>query len=158
MSASLQRYTIAGCDDYGFYTCTAANGHQLLFGIQLPELVVVDFDRDGILTEVAVRPLRTTTTDPYDDEVARELEEVKRELGWRPSAIHVAEFFLPDRWIGIRRLPDHYQELTDHPERFSEPQRAELEDDIGHWMARGDFVLYWNEDYYLDRDGEVVSS
>lgn len=158
MKNDIRLYRIVGSDDYGFYACKRPDGEQLLFGIQLPEVVVLHFDERGVLRYVDARPVRTATSDPYAPELENELEEVKRELGWSPSAIDVAEFYLPDRWIGVRQLPDHYQEVIDHPERFTADRRDVLENDIRQWLDRGDFVLYWTEDYYLDRDGEVVSS
>jgi hypothetical protein len=149
-------YTIQH-DGWHYHAGRIRSGTQVLMGVQLPELVMVEFDDEGGFLRTLQRALsRAAVSD--EDQRARELERWQEELGFTPGAISVHRYFLPERWIGIRDLPDHYQEVLDRPEALTEERRRELEEDIRLWRERGDFVLYWDEDYYLDRDGELQSS
>lgn len=131
---------------------------QVLVGIQFPELVVVHFSSNGVLLGVEVVATVLSRSGITIDQASRELARWKSVAGFRPMAISVEPFFLRDRLIGIADLPEHYQEVLDRPESFDEVRRSTLLDDIRQWHLRGDFVLYWIEDYYLNKDGEVVSS
>jgi hypothetical protein len=102
--------------------------------------------------------LQTGSPEIDESDLTKELVAWQSEIAFVPGAIAVRPFFLPDRWIGTAELPEHYQEVLDHPERFDEQRRRLLEEDIHRWREQGDFVLYWVEDYYLTRDGELTSS
>lgn len=157
MSSGEQLYRIVAWENI-FRTCRSNNGDQLLIGVQLPELVAVVFDRHGTFERITTRQLRSATAGPDDDRVASELDEMIRDLRFAASPIEVKRFFLDDFWIGIKAMPDHFEEVLEHPDHFDETQRAILRDEMAKWIARGDFVLYWCEEYYLNRDGEVESS
>lgn len=134
------------------------DGQQVLIGVQLPELVIVLFSADGALNGESVIPLPGSGSRVTIDEAVAGLAHWKAAVGFRAETIRVDAFFLQNRWIGIEDLPKHYKELLDHSEGLEEERRLELLEDVRQWKSRGDFVLYWDEDYYLDKDGEVVSS
>jgi len=134
------------------------DGQQVLVGLQLPELVVVRFSSRGSLIGVTVVATVTSSNGSTADQANSELARWKAEVGFRATPITVEPFFVRDRWIGIADLPQHYQEVLDHPESCDKDRRLDLLDDIRQWQVRGNFVLYWDEDYYLNKDGEVVSS
>jgi hypothetical protein len=150
-------YTIRPGQDV-FDAGVLPDGQQVLVGFQLPELVVVRFSSQGVLTGVEVIATVASDNGSAAEQASIELIRWKSEIGFRATAITVEPFFLRDRWIGIADLPQHYQEVLDHPESLDEVRRWNLLDDIRQWRLRGDFVLYWDEDYYLNTDGEVVSS
>lgn len=144
-----------------FYAGHLENGNQILMGVQLPELVSVEFDPDGNYIGMAVREIARTKQDSsgFDAEkLSVELRVWQSELGITPGTISVKRFFLPDRWIGIHDLPDYCQEVIDRPEDYDSERIREIEEHVRQWSESGDFVLYWNEDYYLSQEGEVVGS
>ena len=75
-----------------------------------------------------------------------------------PGTISVKPFFLTECSIGIRDLPDHLQEFLDHPENADEEERRYYPEEVKEWRERGSFVLWWNEDYFLSKEGELESS
>lgn len=149
-------YTISSCEDV-FDAGILPDGRQVLAGIQLPEIVVVYFSSQGILAGVTVTTIASEDRSPID-QASVELARWKSVVGFRANAIRVQPFFLRDRWIGIADLPPHYQKVLDHPEDIDEVRLAELLTDIRQWQHRGDFVCYWDEDYYFDKNGELASS
>ncbi|MEX1041197.1 MAG: hypothetical protein WDZ51_11230 [Pirellulaceae bacterium] len=154
-----KREYIIQSSQYVFETGVLPDGQQVLVGIQLPELVAVRFSSQGALIGVDV-----VATDSLGsgsmvyDQANAELARWKSGVGFQAMAINVQAFFLHDRWIGIEDLPQHYQEVLDHPESIAKERIEELLNDIRRWRLRGDFVLFWDEDYYLNKVGEVVSS
>lgn len=99
-----------------------------------------------------------TTQEQDGDSIFEELTDWQDELGFTPGTISIQQFFLSERWIGIKDLPEHYQEVIDQPDEIDESRRRELEEDIRRWLQAGDFVLYWDEEYYLNAAGELESS
>ena len=83
-------------------------------------------------------------------------------MRFTPGTICVKQFFMHDpRWlngIGITDLPEHYQEFLDHPESVAEDDRVCYREEIEEWLTSGEFVLWFNEDYYLNEEGELDSS
>lgn len=135
------------------------DGQQVLVGVQFPQIVAIRFSSQGsLIGGTVVASAASGSGALVDNHAAAELDRWKRKVGFQPTAITVEAFFLRDRWIGIEDLPQHYREVLDRPENFDEDRRLVLLDDIRQWQQRGDFVLYWDEDYYLNRSGEVVSS
>jgi len=141
------------------------NGHQVLMGVQSPELVMVDFDIDGTYLSTTIRSIVSTdrssgrrTLDPSADMLFEGIEQWMDEIRLMPRTITVKEFFLEDRYIGIRLLPDHYQDVLEHPDGYDRERLTELTEDIRSWTDQGSFVLFWTEDYYMSREGDVDSS
>ena len=152
-----------------FYTGRLADGAQTLMGVQPPDLVGVVFSVDGdyikTLTKHISQERRLTTQDQSEvvpdadeDEFSAYIYEWQTELKVMPDTISVKQFYLPERYIGISDLPEHYQEVLDHPENFSEERLRELQGDIQAWRGSGEFVLDWDEDYYMSEEGEVEST
>jgi hypothetical protein len=60
--------------------------------------------------------------------------------------------------IGIEDVPWHHLEFLANPSAFEEEEQANLPTRIQEWLDRGDFVLWWGNDYDVNNHGEVVSS
>ena len=144
-------YKIQNDTDH-YFTGRLSNGNQVLTGSagtnsdgeqrQTPTFPLVEFDKDGTLLGV------------YTEETGAPF----RPLRFTPGTISVKQFFLPEHWLGITDLPEHYREFLDHPENAGEDERLYYPDQIAEWRANGDFVLCCDEDYYLNEEGELVSS
>jgi hypothetical protein len=160
-SAALELYPIIN-DGYHYYAGQTKEGNQVLMGVQLPDIVAVEFSAAGELLHVLSRRIALdppqNTLDLDSSEVREALDAQQSELGFVPGTIAVRKFFLPDLWIGIADLPEHYQDVIDRPEDYDKERLQELQGDIQTWLDGGDFVLYWVEDYYLNAQGELESS
>jgi hypothetical protein len=148
-----------------FHTGHVKNGNQILISVQLPEIVMVEFDADGNYLRVATREIPKQYLSVVNDRLRVDdyvlsalIENWRDEIGLIPGTISVKQFFLPERWICIRDLPDHYQEVLDNPEDYDDEELQNLREDIRQWLAHGDFVLYLDRDYYLSSEGEVEST
>jgi hypothetical protein len=154
-------YTVRNNGQY-FTTGIDGQGRQvlmgLLFGAASPEVVGVFFDKSGDFLGSVAEPVGPRPNE--DDEAAayRTLAGLQRTIGLTPASISIKKFWLADRQVGISDLPEHYQDFLNNPGEFDERRRAELSGDVQRWFLEGDFVLWWGEDYYLDKDGDVSSS
>jgi hypothetical protein len=185
----MEKYIITSYRD-DFYTGKTGDERQVLMGLLCPELVAIFFDVAGDLLQVESRALtclpprqRVVSVswetnvgiqslegprpgpfqlfDPhFQDTLARDLAAWKREIRFQETPITVREFFLNDRYLGIRRLPDHLAEFRENPDLAaeSEEERREVGDRIREWESLGQFVLWWGKDYYVNRDGDVEST
>lgn len=140
------------------------NGNQIVMGIQFPEIVLVEFDADGNYLGYETVPIQKEIlavsdgvyrADPIPLSIA--IRHQQEELGLIKGPISVRPFFVPERWIGIKPLPDHYQDILDHADPDSQ-EWNEVQEEARLWQDRGDFVFYWDEPYYLNRDGDIESS
>ena len=89
-------------------------------------------------------------------------EFLHREFGFRPALVRVKEFST-DEGLAVHLLPSHYQDYVDNPDSMDEERWGR--EDLDHyplliqsWIDRGDFVLDWGNDYFMDATGEVNSS
>jgi hypothetical protein len=155
------RYAIRNNGHY-FTTGVDGQGRQvligLLFGATSPEVVAVLFDKSGDYLSSVAEPIVPRTGENDGAAAERTLAEVRSAIGLSPAHILIKKFWLNDRQVGIADLPEHYQDFLRAPEEFDEQRRAELLEDVRRWFSEGDFVLWWGEDYYLDKDGDVSSS
>lgn len=86
------------------------------------------------------------------------LERWKAEVGFTDGPIHIREFSVEPYGIGIAALPSGMQEAVDAPETFDEEELEMVLEDALAWIKDGQFVLNWGDQYYMDKDGNVVSS
>ena len=152
-----RRYQIQSAAGH-FEAGQTVHPEQVLVGIQLPHLVVLRFSTSGELQGLAAIPIPASAGAPTLDDAAEALRHWKAEVDFRPATISIAAFLVPERCIGLGDLPEHYQEVLDHPGLFEVDRRIELLADIDQWKERGDFVLLWDEEYYLNNAGELLSS
>jgi len=152
-------------DTYNFHTGLLPDGRQVLMGVYFPDLVVVEFGYDGTYLS-----LRTETIPPdfvsvnshgikVMDEVRldEEIRKLQQAIGYSPATIRVKQFFLSDRRIGIRDLPDYLVEAAAGMDADAlDP--AEAQEDIRIWQENGEFVLWWSKDIYMDAEGGITST
>lgn len=147
-----------------FYTGRLSDGTQMLIGVQPPNLVGIVFDVTGDYLETSLKQMdqeqepTAEDQDKADAAFSALIHEWQTDLGVVPGTISVNQFCLPERFIGITDLPEHYQEVLDHPENFTEERLQMLRGDIEAWRANGQFVLNWDEDYYMSEEGDLDST
>ncbi len=156
-----QRLYLIQNDIYHYHTGRLSNGNQVL----MDEVHRVEFDTEGNLLAAFCRETSQTTLKALDIEgnvlavFSQEAPEApSMMIPFTPGTISVKPFSLPELWLGIQDLPDHYQEFLDHPENVNEEERHYYPNEIDAWRECGNFVLLWDEDYYLNEDGELESS
>ncbi len=168
-SISIKRlYNIRNSPPY-FYTGHLSDGMQALINVQMPDLFMVVFDADGNYLRTSTKaisqerhlsdvPLAEAPPGSAYDEFTAHAQEWQKELGVTPKTILVKQFYLPELHIGITDLPEHYQEVVDHPENFSAEHLQELQVEVEAWLGSGEFVLDLDIDYYMSEEGEVEST
>lgn len=134
-----QRLYLIQNDVYHYHAGRLDDGNQVL----MDEVYRVQFDTGGNFLAA------------LSGQISELPPQIKR---FTPGTISVRAFFLPELWLGIQDLPDHYQDFLDHPENSNEDERQYYPKEIEEWRDSGSFVLLWNEDYYLNADGELESS
>ncbi len=137
-------------DTYNFHTGLLPDGRQVLMGVYFPDLVVVEFGDDGTYLGVRTEkiPPDFVSVNSYgikvmdDDRLDEEIHKLQQAIGYKPATIHVRQFFLSDRRIGIKDLPD---DLIDYHTEWDadDPEVAEIEEEIRTWQENEDFVLWW---------------
>ncbi len=162
-----RRFAIQGYGGY-FYAGVASDGRQVLMGLLIPNLVAYFFSPDGTLLDRGTRPLehpapRQGGTGPYQtedgvfrDRLTRQFLHWQEDLGFRPQTIHVRAFTgIGHDTVGIEEAPDHL--IT--PDEGEDAEEQELRERLlTEWRETGNFVLWWSNDFYMTKDGEVESS
>lgn len=168
------RYAIKAEDSHGMYAGLIRDGRQVLMGLYCPHLMAIFFDADGRLLEAQRKRLsylepQENVYDRYDPRIAEELLAWQMELEFEPAVIRVRKFFVPDNpkfakessWvqngIGIEDYSYHFAYILSDPDTPAEEKEGVLES-LKSWDEEGQFVLWWGNDYWLDKEGEFVSS
>lgn len=146
---SAYRYTLRSAPSYGWRTGTLRDGRQVI--VIGPSVVV--FDSNG---RRCAYGLAADTFPP-----ARRGANWQSALGFTEGPISVKRFRVRARGIFIEDLTWTFGEFVADPNspRFADCERAEFPKDIEEWVESGLFVFSpGGNDYYVDRDGVVVSS
>jgi hypothetical protein len=144
-----------------YFAGISKNGEQVLMGFQQPEIITLIFDKDGNLVEIQKRAVKgDSVSDPTDPQSSafQEMTQWQNEIGFEPGTIRVLPFSVPELYISVTDMPAHFEEFVKNPEAFPSDQRKSLEKEITKWKKRRDFVLNWNEEYWLTKNGVLVSS
>jgi len=151
-----------------FYAGVTADGRQVLMGSNRPNIVAYFFTPEGVLLGRDTRrlerePPRPGGVGPYltrdPSYLASEHRQVARwqeDLGFRPATIRVRAFTgLGDDFVKVEAVPRYWLEVDplEHEKDREGRMRA-----IEEWKADGNFVLWWNEEYHMSKDGEVIST
>jgi hypothetical protein len=161
-------FTLVGNPHYGFATGRAPQ-EQVLVTFAGPNLLAVCFDAAGrllkadtsVLHEAAAPVASTGGCSAAAQQRAgpwATLRAWEREHGLMPGPIRVRRFFLDRYGLGIRDLPSEMREVAENPSQFCGEEYATVWEDIAAWVGSGQFVFLCNGDYFMDRDGRVVSS
>ena len=86
-----------------------------------------------------------------------EVEKLKRTIR-RDKPIRVKKFFLEEPHIGIRDLPSNLQEEIEEWDGLDDEEREYYADLIQSWRESEQFTLEWDREYYINKEGKVVSS
>lgn len=160
-------FAIRGEEDI-FHTGVTDDGRQILMGMIGPLLVAYYFTPDGRLlgrdtrvlehhpTRSGGRGLYRTSDPSYREGVRRQLARWQEELGFRPETIHVRAFTgLEGDFVKLEVVPSH---LYEHGPDETDENRMYREQLISEWEAAGNFVLWWNVDFHMSKEGEVIST
>jgi hypothetical protein len=154
--AEEKQYTLRtyGADDGAarFYTGRLPDGRSGVIGVYHREIVLVRFAADGTLADVQTRPLKRGPED-------KQALAWQQELGWQPGPIRVRRFMLPDQRIYVADYPPWAIVFRHDPYVYPTPEeRAQVRERVREWEENGWFVFWWDRDYYLDADGNVLST
>jgi hypothetical protein len=166
-----QKYKLASDNAYGWYTGVMKDGNQALLGLDINAEICVVFDLDGRMIHTIERCFDqngTPSERPITDwpffltDLGRQKVEQRFHLWLRETIaseqpIIVQEFDIAERFIGIEPMPGDYIEFLDNPDSVDEEDRPELAAIIDDWKARGFYVFWWNEYYWMNPDGSVNS-
>jgi hypothetical protein len=149
-----------------FYAGHLADGRQALIARSVyGRIIAALFDREGELVEVIRQELPSPPVLP-DSDGFREVDEddfhayLKREFGFSPGLVHVKEFYIAPEGFAVYQLPWHFQEFLRDPGSllFADEERGVFPRLIEEWQERGEFVLEWGNDFWLDGTGVVIAS
>src|SRR5260370_19241249 len=137
-----------------------AGSRQALIGLLYPRLIGVFFDLNGNFVTLQERALsaeaeHTGSGGVFDEEFAQRLQpEVlswQQELGFQPTAINVKEFFLPNYSIGLESPATYWDPILRELHHYPQLEPEDIREMIARWDRTGQFVLWWGNDYYVDR-------
>jgi hypothetical protein len=159
------RYTL-NPQERSFETGTA-EGSQVLLGLWFPYLVAVFFDSNGDLVSNEQRQLSSDAealgrcsfhSKEFRHHVMLERALWENELHFVSGPISVKKFSLPYYELAIEDYPSFIREVLADPTNHSVEDAKGAQDLLGIWEEVGQFVFYWTNDYWMNRDGEVVAS
>ncbi len=157
-------YPVETHSNYGFFAGLAADARQILAGVDEFVLLIGIFDAKGNVIDSRYRDLQR------DDEVAVVLN---AEFGWESALVRVKRFRFTYRngnkqnplqlalvgvdGFAITPFPRDWEQSIADSIALGE-EREDFEGMVRGWIERGNFALYWGNEYHLDNNGRVVGS
>lgn len=146
---------------FGFYAGHLSDGTQVLIGRTRAErILVLVFSKWGGLHDIRRGKLpefrKPSEEQHLDVNDAEFHDHLQTEFGFKPGLVHVQQFLVADDdcgfWVGP--LPWHYNQFLAAPEEYAPEERAEYQENIRKFIARGVCVLDWGNDWrILEADG-----
>jgi len=115
-------------------------------------MLLIKFDLSGKLIETSI------LEDEQPKQRQDQLERWKAGVGFMDKPINICKFYLKDYQIGVAALTNCMQEAVDAPDHFDPVELEMIREEIDRWLETGQFVLDWGNDYYMNKNGEVVCS
>lgn len=117
---------------------------------------------DGTIKEVnSANPHIYITHKPeFRESLEWDIRNLLKPSDFVEQPIDIQEFFLEDRYLGIRLLPDYLEEFIKDPTSVAEDEEdiAFHQEILDEWKTEGKFILWWGKDYWFGADGEVEST
>jgi hypothetical protein len=159
-------FQIRTCERHGYYAGLLPPARQALVGQTCyGTITVAVFDSAGYLQKIVKKnlPSRILTARKsvgYDVNEQGFQEYLTRELHFRPGAIRVRAFRIPEERLAVFQLPEHFEAFLKDPNDpwFSDAQRQEYPGLIRDWIEAGSFILEWGNSYWLDNAGNFQGS
>jgi hypothetical protein len=140
-----------------FYTGRLSDGKQALLVLRWPNIVTVQFDKEGDLVEACETPIPQSFRELVNE---HDLVGAFRRSddgvfsahlagrGFVRGAIQVKRFFLPQWRIGISEFSDGLREILENPSEFSADEQRIAESEKKRWAEEGMFQLWLNPGSY----------
>src|SRR5690348_18309911 len=145
-------YTIRSNPYYGILAGQSGGAQWLITGAE-QAILLIKFDLKGKLVET--RLLKGDSPEQREEQ----LEQWKAEVGFTDQPVYVLKFHLEQYYVGVAALPyDGMQEAIDDPDSFAPEELEMIMEEIESWLSKGLFALEWGEEYYMNKDGEVITS
>lgn len=154
-----------------YWTGVTPNNKQVIMGPSIPNIVMYVFSPQGELEDKKVFSMNPVPV--WDNEghvyltdaafiagMEQQVNAIQQQMGITGKSIQVQRFFDKDEDIGIRDLPEEFEQYLEHGGRggYTEEDRESLAESIKDWRASGRFVFVWGDEIGLSQNGEVWSS
>jgi hypothetical protein len=159
-------FPVRSAPERSFYAGYLTDRRQALVACSKSgQMIIAVFDGGGNLTEVFHQDLPSPREllesgdlrAVYEDDYQ---EYLQRALGLSPGLIRIKTFRLHLERFGVYELPQRQRDFLENcsDSKFSDEDRQWFPEMIQQWKERGQFVLEWGNDFWLDSTGEVDTS
>lgn len=150
-------YTLKTSNHYRFFTGVLMSGNQFIVGrYDTNQFLAVVFNSSGNFLYIhrenyAFDPKGSADEDKLILNIWREIN------GYELRSIQVFKFYLDDLRVGIESYPGE-MELGKDNNKITKDEKNDMIADSTDWIARGDYVFWWNRDFWMNNAGEVIAS
>jgi len=142
-------YAIQRNDEYGI-RAGRMDGQQVMIRFSPESYLILLFSGQGDLCSIQTLPYELDNVRAAQNSIMHRLNS--------DNAIEIKQFFLEDRFLGIRDLPSSLQETMDEQHELDDEELAFFQEELDSWRETDQFVLHWDNEYYLNNEGRVVAS
>jgi hypothetical protein len=150
----MKLYVLQPDTHYGIYVGYINEKFQAIVSHYDDLLIAVLFDVDGNLVEVREKSLADVQLADHERALTNWVDELN--LIIRP--ISIKKFFLSNYKIGIKDLSVGDEYFLSHQTEFSKTEQADHHEWIKDWQDSGEFVFWWNNDFWCDQEGDIIAS
>lgn len=146
-----------------YYFCVGASKDaQALWGVIGETVYLVWFSPKGDIQEIEAHPwsefITSIDTRSYDSLLAAASLKFTDQYGLKTVPISVKRFWIQNIDAGIEDASDTIKEAIQFPERFNTEELFDSAESLEVWKSDGQYVIWWEQNYYMSREGAVVAS
>jgi hypothetical protein len=142
---------------------------QAIMKVKDDRFLIILFSSSGDLIEIkeidipeamlSLRHQKQYDLQKMHDLIEEEVNLWRNRFDLKDGRIYVKRFWISDKGIGIDDWPFSIQEYIMEPEKFTPEEKEELEEELQGWKEEGDlYVFSWDNEFYVDGNGRIVSS
>jgi hypothetical protein len=147
----------------GYYFCVGASKTlQALWGLIGETVYLVLFSPAGEIENVAAIGGNAFFQSPHIETHAVLLQAASKrfigQYGLESVKISVKRFWLENINVGIEDVSDSLKEMIQSPETFDAEELADCSESLELWKAEEQYVFWWEQTYYMTKEGDVTTS
>ena len=153
-------YKLRSHPSYGFYVGRSNNG-QAIWGLGEDWIDIIWFDLAGNFERFEkIAFIDFIKAEGFQSDILFEKANnfIYQRFNLIDETVSLKRFWLEEIETGIEDLTETMKEFLSEPDAFDDEETIEYKEILEEWKNEGQYVFWWGQDFYVNKDGFVETS